>query len=73
MGLILAAAVICLATGVGLARERSFYSTVLIVVGSYYVLFAAMAASRRRLILESVMAIIFLIFAVLRFQEIYDL
>ena len=33
IGLILAAAAICLATLIGLARERSFYPTVLIVIG----------------------------------------
>ena len=69
IGLILAAAVICLATGVGLARDRSFYPTVLIVIGSYYVLFATMAASRRTLVLESVVAIIFLLFGVVGFRK----
>jgi hypothetical protein len=69
MGLILAAATVCLATGVGLARERSFYPTVLIVIGSYYVLFAAMAASRRTLVVESVVAGIFLLFAVIGFKR----
>jgi hypothetical protein len=39
IGFILATATIGLATGIGLARERSFYPTVLIVIGSYYVLF----------------------------------
>jgi len=35
IGLILAAAVAGFATVIGLARERSFYTTVLIVVGSF--------------------------------------
>jgi len=69
IGLILAVATVCLATGVGLARERSFYPTVLIVVGSYYVLFAAMAASRRTIVVESVVAGIFLLFAVFGFKR----
>ena len=69
IGLILAVATVCLATGVGLARERSFYPTVLIVVGSYYVLFAAMAASRRTIVVESVVAGIFLLFAVIGFKR----
>jgi len=69
IGLKLAAATVCLATGVGLARERSFYPTVLIVIGSYYVLFAAMAASRRTLVVESVVAGIFLLFAVIGFKR----
>jgi hypothetical protein len=69
IGLILAGATIGLATGVGLAHERSFYPTVLIVIGSYYVLFAAMAASRRTLVVESVVAGIFLLFAVIGFKR----
>jgi hypothetical protein len=69
IGLILAAATIGLATGIGLARERSFYPTVLIVIGSYYVLFAAMAASSRTLVVESVVAGIFLLFAVFGFKR----
>ena len=69
IGLILAAAVVCFTTVTGLARERSFYPTVLIVIGSYYVLFAAMAASRRTLVVESVVASIFLLFAVVGFKR----
>ena len=68
IGLILAAAVACFATVVGLARERSFYATVLIVVGSYYALFAAMGASSRTLIIESVVGGIFLLFAAIGFK-----
>jgi hypothetical protein len=68
IGLSLSVAVACFATVIGLARERSFYATVLIVVGSYYVLFAAMAASRRTLVAEIVVAGIFLLFAVLGFK-----
>ena len=68
IGLALAAAVAWFATAVGLARERSFYATVLIIVGSYYVLFAAMGASRRTLVAEIVVAVIFVLFAVLGFK-----
>src|SRR5690349_18975255 len=68
IGLTLAAAVAWFATAVGLARERSFYATVLIIVGSYYVLFAAMGASRRTLVAEIVVAGIFVLFAVLGFK-----
>ena len=69
IGLILAAAVAAFATVIGMARERSFYATVLIVVGSYYVLFAAMDASRRTLVVESLVAGLFLLFAVLGFKK----
>jgi len=68
IGLALAAAVAWFATAVGLSRERSFYATVLIIVGSYYVLFAAMGASRRTLVAEIIVAVIFLLFAVLGFR-----
>jgi hypothetical protein len=69
IGLILAAAVFCLATVIGLARERSFYPTVLIMIASYYVLFAAMEASRRTLVVESLAGGIFLLFAVFGFRR----
>jgi hypothetical protein len=68
IGLTLAGAVALFATVVGLARERSFFATVLIVVGSYYVLFAAMGGSSRTLLAETVAAGIFLLFAVLGFK-----
>jgi hypothetical protein len=68
IGLALAAAVAWFATAVGLARERSFYATVLIIVGSYYVLFAAMGASRRTLVAEIGVAGIFVLLAVLGFK-----
>ncbi len=56
IGLILSLAVGVSATVIGLDRERAFYPTVLIVIASYYVLFAVMAASRRTLIVEIVVA-----------------
>ena len=43
IGLILSLAVGVSATVIGLDRERAFYPTVLIVIASYYVLFAACA------------------------------
>ncbi len=68
IGLILSIAVAGFATVVGLDRERSFYPTVLIVIASYYVLFAVMGASRRTLVTEIVVASGFLLFAVLGFK-----
>jgi len=69
IGLILSLAVGVSATVIGLDRERVFYPTVLIVIASYYVLFAVMAASRRTLIVEIVVASGFLLFAVLGFKR----
>ncbi|MCU1331352.1 MAG: hypothetical protein JWM08_344 [Candidatus Angelobacter sp.] len=68
VGALLSAAVIVCAAVVGFDRERSFYSTVLIVVASYYVLFAAMGATRRNLILEIAVASGFFLFAVFGFK-----
>jgi hypothetical protein len=68
IGLILSLAVTGSATVIGFDRERAFYPTVLIVIASYYVLFAAMGASRRTLIIEIVVAGGFLLVAVLGFR-----
>ena len=69
IGLILSAAVAGLAVWVGFDRERAFYPTVLIVVASYYVLFAASAASAHTLMIEIAVALGFLILAVLGFKK----
>jgi hypothetical protein len=45
IGLILATVVASLAKVIGFDKERAFYPTVLIVIASYYVLFAAVATS----------------------------
>jgi hypothetical protein len=57
------------ATAIGLQRERAFYPTVLIVIASYYVLFAVMGGSSRALLVEIIVASGFLIFAVLGFKR----
>jgi hypothetical protein len=44
-GLILSLAVAISAAIIGFDRERAFYPIVLIVIASYYVLFAVMGAS----------------------------
>jgi hypothetical protein len=49
IGLILALAVAGTATAIGLDRERVVYPTVLMVIASYYVLFAVMGASPQTL------------------------
>ncbi len=69
IGLILAAVVASLGTVIGFDRERAFYPTVLIVIASYYVLFAAMEASRHTLVIEIVVAFGFLLVAVLGFRK----
>ena len=69
IGVMLSLAVAGSAAAIGFDRERAFYPTVLIVIAFYYVLFAAMGASRRTLIIEIVVASGFLLFAVLGFKR----
>jgi hypothetical protein len=69
IGVILSLAVAGFAAIVGFDRERSFYPTVLIVIASYYVLFAVMGASRRTLVIEIVVAFVFLLVAALGFRK----
>ena len=52
----------------GLDRDRAFYATVLIVVASYYILFAAMAGSGPALAGESVALVLFAGLAVIGFR-----
>lgn len=68
IGLVLALAAIGMATVVGLGRDRSFYSTIMIVIAAYYVLFATMGGSGRTVVLESVIAVGFLIAAIIGFR-----
>jgi hypothetical protein len=45
-------------------RERGFYPVVTVIVGSYYVLFAAMGATPRVLIIESLTGVLFIVAAI---------
>jgi hypothetical protein len=68
IGGLLALAVAGLATVVGLDRGRAFYPTVLIVVATYYVLFAVMGASGRILGMEIAVATGFSLLAIVGFK-----
>ena len=68
VGILLSLATVVFAAVIGLDRERSFYSTVLFVIATYYVLFAVMGASRRTLMIEIAIASGFILFAVLGFK-----
>lgn len=57
------------ASVVGLSRDRSFYPTVLIVVASYYLLFAAIGDSLDALIAESLVMALFVAVAVAGFKH----
>jgi hypothetical protein len=69
IGVIASLLVAAFARYVGLDRDRAFYPTVLIVIASYYLLFAVMAGSTRALILESVVMAVFAAFAVAGFKR----
>ena len=69
IGLLLSVAVAGFAMAVGFDRERAFYPTVLIVVASYYVLFAAAGASTRTLMIEIAVASGFLLLAVAGYKK----
>jgi hypothetical protein len=68
IGLLLAAGVAVLAGVVGFDRDRAFYPTVVIIVASYYILFAAMGGSGRILAAEIAVACIFTVVAILGYK-----
>jgi hypothetical protein len=69
IGAVVALGVALFAMRVGLDRDRAFYSTVTIVVASYYVLFAAMGGSGRAVVLELIVMSGFVTAAVLGFKK----
>jgi hypothetical protein len=68
VGIVLSIGVAWFARWVGFDRDRAFYPTVLIVIASYYVLFAAMSGSIQTVLLESVVMTVFVIAAVVGFK-----
>jgi len=69
IGVAVAAAVYAFAMVSGFDRERVFYPTLLVVVGHYYILFAAMGSSTSVLAQESLAAAAFLALAVIGFKK----
>ena len=68
VGIVLALAVAAFARAVGFDRDRAFYPTVLIVIASYYVLFAATDGSAQTLLAESLIMAGFVSAAVMGFR-----
>lgn len=68
IGVVVALGVSLLARVVGFDRDRAFYPACLIVIASYYDLFAVMGGSTKALILESLVFCLFLAAAVLGFR-----
>ena len=69
VGVGLALGVGLFATWLRLDRDRAFYSTVTIVVASYYVLFAVMGESSTALRSEFVVMLLFLVAAAVGFKQ----
>jgi len=68
IGVVLALVIGLMATLVGFDRERAFYATVLLVVASYYALFAVVGESMRSLIVESGVMVAFVGLAIIGFR-----
>jgi hypothetical protein len=64
----LSAGVAAFGRWVGLDRDRAFYPTVLIVVASYYVLFAAVGGTTRTVLIELIPTAAFVVAAVAGFK-----
>jgi hypothetical protein len=69
VGTALSLAVAVFARRVGLDRDRAFYATLVIVVASYYVLFAAMSESVSTVLVESIVMMGFCAVAVVGFKS----
>ena len=68
VGIVIALLVSVMARLVGFDRDRAFYPTVLMVIASYYVLFAVMGGSVHAIVVESLIMMVFLCVAVLGFK-----
>lgn len=69
IGITLAAAVAALARWSGMDRDRSFYPTVMMVIASIYVLFAAVADSPTALVTETLIGAAFIALAFVGFRR----
>src|SRR2546422_7347756 len=69
IGIVLALCVSVFARVVGLDRDRAFYPTLLVVIASYYVLFAVMGGSGHALVMETLVMTGFLLVAVIGFKK----
>jgi hypothetical protein len=69
IGLVLAIAVGVLLSWTGLDRDRALYPVVVIVVASYYLLFAVLGQSPRSLLLEALPFLVFVALAIVGFRS----
>ncbi|HSW14631.1 MAG TPA: hypothetical protein VLI06_17435 [Solimonas sp.] len=68
VGLVLAIIVAASASFIGFDRDRAFYPTIMIVIASYYALFAMIGGSMTALAIEAAVALAFLGLAVAGFK-----
>jgi hypothetical protein len=68
VGIVLALAAGLFGTVVGLDRERSFYTTIMVVIAFLYALFAVLGGTTRSLVLEILAGTAFCALAVLGFR-----
>lgn len=69
VGIVIALLVSVMARLVGFDRDRAFYPTLLVVIASYYVLFAVMGGSVQAMLVESLVMMVFLGIAVVGFKS----
>src|SRR5215831_7830157 len=67
-GVVISIAVALFARSVGFDRDRAFYPTVVIIVASYYVLFAVMSGSVETVLREAIVMALFVVAAVAGFK-----
>ncbi len=69
IGVVLASGTCAFALLTGFDRDRVFYPTMLIIVACFYVLFAVMGTSIQALTIESLVAALFIVVAVIGFKQ----
>jgi hypothetical protein len=69
IGVVLAAVMCAFAMLTGFDRDRVFYPTLLMFIAGYYILFAVMGSSVQALMIESLVAGLFLVVAVVGFKK----
>ena len=71
IGIVLAAVVGISLTLLGMDRDRALYPAIMIVIASYYVLFAVMGGSTEALVIESAVAVVFVGLSVAGFKSTF--
>ena len=68
VAVVLALLIVAVTRLAGMDRDRALYPVALIVIGSYYALFAAMGGSTPSIVTETIGATVFLVIAVIGFR-----